>query len=611
MSRLRLRAQLFIAALLIICALTGAILLILRQTVRAEIKRQVGEGTISSVRAFESVERQQEAELSRTAVLLAELPPLKAVMTTRHAPTVQDASQAFFQLAGTDLLVLVDTEKNLLGLHTKSARWSATSTEKFLGQLATQGQRPDWWYAEGQLYRVIVQPISSGSGATAKVLGDLAIGYQVDASVANQLAQVSRSQIVLTTGQEVIASTLPESDAPRTTELFEHLSSEESQPGVQFQWRAPSGSYEVSSVLLQAGPANPVRCFVLVPLMQSDAFLRTLNITVLVLGTAAVLLAALLLSFVARTITRPLENLVFGVRALAGGDYAYSITPRGSQEVAELGTAFAKMRDELLAAHERRVVSERIAAVSRAASSLSHDLRHYLAAIIANAEFLAEGNAGPAERAEIYSDIKTASEQMTDLIDSLKELSREEGTISPARARLDEVVKRAVDAVLAKPEFRNRDVEITTDGDMEGIFDAKKIERVFFNLVLNSCEAVSAKNGKVAVHLASSNGLFNVKVADNGPGIPESIRDRVFDPFVSAGKPNGTGLGLAIVNKIVHEHGGNVTVRPGSTLEPDSESDFSDTRSVLRNRAANCTVIELFLPRDTTSRAVPPQRHDD
>jgi signal transduction histidine kinase len=560
MSRLRLRAQLFIAALLIISALTGAILLILRQTVRSEIKRQVGDGTISSVRAFESVERQREAELSRTAALLAELPPLKAVMTTRHAPTVQDASKAFFQLAGSDLLVLVDTEKHLLGFHAKSARWNAASTEKLLGQIATQGQRPDWWYAEGQLYRVIVQPISSGSGATAKVLGDLAIGYQVDASVANQLAQVSRSEIVLTTGQEVIASTLPGSDAPHAVELFEHLTAEESQPGAQFQWRVPSGSYEVSSVLLQASPANPVRCFVLVPLLQSDTFLRTLNTTVLVLGTAAVLLAALLLSFVARTITRPLENLVFGVRALAGGDYAYSITPRGSQEVAELGTAFAKMRDELLAAHERRVVSERIAAVSRAASSLSHDLRHYLAAIIANAEFLAEGNAGPAERAEIYGDIKIASEQMTDLIDSLKELAREEGTISPARARLDEVVKRAVDAVLAKPEFRGRNVAISAEGEMEGLFDAKKIERVFFNLVLNACEATPQPGGLVRVVLVSSNGAFVARVEDNGAGIPPEIRDHLFDPFVSHGKPNGTGLGLAIVTKIVHEHHGKVSL---------------------------------------------------
>ena len=577
MSRLRLRAQLFIAALLIICALTGAILLILRQTVRSEINRQVGEGTISSVRAFESVERQQEAELSRTAVLLAELPPLKAVMTTRHAPTVQDASQAFFQLAGTDLLVLVDTEKNLLGLHTKSARWSATSTEKFLGQLATQEQRPDWWYAEGQLYRVIVQPISSGSGAIAKVLGDLAIGYQVDASVANQLAKVSRSQIVLTTGREIIASTLPESDAPRATELFEHLSSEESQPGVQFQWRAPSGSYEVSSVLLQAGPANPVRCFVLVPLMRSDAFLRTLNITVLVLGTAAVLLAALLLSFVARTITRPLENLVFGVRALAGGDYTYSITPRGSQEVAELGTAFAKMRDELLAAHERRVVSERIAAVGRAASSLSHDLRHYLAAIIANAEFLAEGNAGPAERAEIYSDIQTASEQMTDLLDSLKELAREEGTLSTSTARLDEVVKRALDAVLAKPEYRGRNVGISATGEMDGVFDAKKIERAFFNLILNACEATSQGNGTVRVQLASANGSFQARVEDEGPGVASIVRDRLFQPFVSYGKANGTGLGLAIVNKIIYDHHGKISLAETSSSGAVFEIGFPRT----------------------------------
>ncbi len=57
---------------------------------------------------------------------------------------------------------------------------------------------------------------------------------------------------------------------------------------------------------------------------------------------------------------------------------------------------------------------------------------------------------------------------------------------------------------------------------------------------------------------------FEVRVADNGPGIPESIRNTLFDPFVSSGKPNGTGLGLAIVNKIIHDHGGSVSVEQTS-----------------------------------------------
>src|ERR1700676_5795976 len=88
------------------------------------------------------------------------------------------------------------------------------------------------------------------------------------------------------------------------------------------------------------------------------------------------------------------------------------------------------MRGELLAAQKQKTETARIAALGRAASSISHDLRHYLAAVVANAEFLYEAEKLKLNRDDIYCEIKTASEQMTDLLDSLRELSRGEGSIS-------------------------------------------------------------------------------------------------------------------------------------------------------------------------------------
>jgi uncharacterized membrane protein len=95
MARLRLQTQLLISTLLIICALTGAILLIVRHTIRSQIAEQVRDSTVASLREFESVQQQLRLQLSRTAALLAELPTLKALMTTQHAPTIQDASVRF------------------------------------------------------------------------------------------------------------------------------------------------------------------------------------------------------------------------------------------------------------------------------------------------------------------------------------------------------------------------------------------------------------------------------------------------------------------------------------------------------------------------------------
>jgi signal transduction histidine kinase len=77
---------------------------------------------------------------------------------------------------------------------------------------------------------------------------------------------------------------------------------------------------------------------------------------------------------------------------------------------------------------------------------------------------------------------------------------------------------------------------------MEGVFDPKKIERVFFNLLLNACEATAHGEGRIEVELKSMGDSFEVRVMDNGPGIPPRIRATLFDPFVSSGKSNGTGL---------------------------------------------------------------------
>jgi len=300
-------------------------------------------------------------------------------------------------------------------------------------------------------------------------------------------------------------------------------------------------------------------------LQQSNGFQRRINRMIVILGFSAILLAALLLTFVSRTITRPLDNLVAGVRALARGDYTYSITPRGSSEVAELGNAFAKMRSELLTSQQRKLATERITALGRAASSISHDLRHYLAAVVANAEFLYEAERLKLNRDEIYDEIKTASEQMLELLDNLRELARENSAISPVPASLDQTVTRAAEAVLANPELRTRTISVHAQGETDGVFDPKKLERAFFNLLLNACEATAPGKGRIEVEIASTPLSFDIRVRDNGPGIPPPIQDTLFDPFVSSGKPNGTGLGLAIVNKIVHDHEGSIVLEQTSS----------------------------------------------
>jgi len=561
MARLRLRTQLLIANLLLISLLTGALLFVVRRAVRSEIADQVLDRTDASLRAFESVQRQHELELSRTTALLAELPTLKALMTTAHAPTIQDASEPFWKLAGSDLFLLASPERKVLGFHVERPGWTAQMAERDLNKSLEQGEDSAWWYADGQLYWVFLRPIVAGTESDERQLGVLAVGYQVDSKVAEQLALVSGSQIALTTDDKVITSTLT---APEETELQSSLGRQTGPEASARVMILGADQYEAASALIRNGPSTPIRCYVLVSLKQTNGFIQRLNQIIFILGASALALAALLLSFVSRTITRPLDNLVAGVRALTLGDYGYSVTPQGSSEVAELGDAFSKMRSELLVAQQRSLAAERIAALGRAAGSISHDLRHHLAAVVANAEFLYEADRLKLDRNEIYDEIKMASNQMTDLLDSLRELAREGPAISPVPASLEQAVRRAVESVLANPESRNRSISVTVLGQMEAIFDPKKIERAFFNLLLNACEATVPGKGRIEIQVVSSAGAFDIRIVDNGSGVPPSVRGTLFDPFVSSGKPNGTGLGLAIVNKIIHDHEGTVSVEKTS-----------------------------------------------
>jgi signal transduction histidine kinase len=483
------------------------------------------------------------------------------MMATQHALTIQDASEPVWKLAGSQLFVLAGPDGHLFALHLSTLGWEANEAQDNLARSLQQGEDAAWWYGNGQLYRVFLRAVLAGSGENQRKLGVIAVGYQIDSSVAAQVALTLGSQIALATDDRIIASTFTPSEQ------------NELQRKIHPNWDAADTreirlgreSYQAAAISIHVGPPATVKCYVLKSLQPANLFLERLTRTILILALSAIVLAGLLLSFVSRTITHPLDDLVAGVRALAEGDYSYSINPRGSDEVAELGKAFAKMRGELRTSEQRRFAAERVAAFGRAASSISHDLRHYLAAVVANAEFLYEAEKLRLNRDEVYAEIKTASEQMTDLLDSLRELSRAEISISPRPATMDQTIRHAMDTIRARPEMRFRAISLRTSGDMNGVFDPQKIERAFFNLVLNAFEASVQPQAEVEIDIRSSGNHFDIRITDHGSGIPAPIRQTLFDPFVSFGKSTGTGLGLAIVGKIIHDHGGSVDVEETSS----------------------------------------------
>src|SRR5262249_1419099 len=158
------------------------------------------------------------------------------------------------------------------------------------------------------------------------------------------------------------------------------------------------------------------------------------------------------------------------------------------------------------------------------ASSISHDLRHSLAAIVANSEFLCDSHLTPVQREELYQEVRTGVNLMTDLIDSLLEFARTRESLTPTYASVCETVQPAVQAVRVHPRHHGQLIQVHCDGLCPGWFDPRKLERVLYNLLLNACEAAPASGGLVDVEVTENGGSITIAVSDNGPGVADSIR---------------------------------------------------------------------------------------
>lgn len=553
-NRLRLRTQLLLATVAILSALTAASLLVVRQSVKQDVQRQTVEALAASARAFQAVEQQQGGELARTAALLSALPTLKALMTTRDMATIQDASDEFWRLTGSDVLVLADNSGRAMAVHANVPGFTFRSGQQLL-MSRERFETAGWWLDHGVLLRVVARPIVAGEGPENMVLGLLMLGTRINTAL-SQIGSVSAGQIALASGGTIVASTLRDDSR---AELAKWLASGDAGDKIQPRGVTLAGRhFELGAIDLDTGPTTPLRCYLLLPLDTADAFLEHLNRTILILGLTAALFGSAFVTLISRAIIRPLDKLVTAVRALGAGDSSYSIRPHGSMEVAALSESFLSMRSELAESQRKQIEAERLAALGRAAASISHDLRHHLAAVMANASFLHDAANLGFDPEEIYGDIQRASARMTGLIDSLLEVGSDRKTVFLVEGDLEEIVRQSAMAVRSLPQHRERDIEIVAVGSTWGLFDTRRLERAFFNLLLNACEA--AAEGRVGVRISEENGLYQCRVWDTGSGIPQIIRATLFEPFVSAGKNNGTGLGLAIVNKTILDHDGSICV---------------------------------------------------
>ncbi len=418
------------------------------------------------------------------------------------------------------------------------------------------------------LYELSIQPLYFGPPENGSYLGYVIIGYAIDRQVAGEVSEAAAADVIFLVNGGVAATTLPATRLNDLRVLSPILADVGAAPR---KMQLGGEAYIAAAAALPAAGQERIQIVVLKSYDRASEYLGRVNRWVLALGVATLLLGLVLAVAISRSVTRPLETLVAGTRALGQGDFDYELRVDGAAEVRELALAFDRMRGELKRTHRELIESDRLATIGRMASSVSHDLRHHLSAIYANAEFMSLPNTGADERAELHLEVQEAVQSMTDMIESLLLFSQTGQMLHLRREQIDALVERTAQSVRLHPECREIQFSTEIPQPVYAWVDSKKLSRAIYNLLLNACQ--SAKKGpgvhKVVVKLSEDDDKIEIRIRDTGPGVAESIRETLFQPFVSAGKENGVGLGLTLAQHVAQEHGGEVRLEksvPGETV---------------------------------------------
>jgi len=170
-----LRAKFLLALLLISGGLTTASLVVVRRVVTKHIREQIVQDLQNSFATFQNVQRQRESALAHSADLMADLPIVRALMTTQHAATIQDASVGLWRTSGSDLLMLADASGKVMALQTSSIDVPLVEAQQQLSQSMPPGIPTLWWSCGNHLFEVAVRPIYLGPKEVNRLVSFLAI----------------------------------------------------------------------------------------------------------------------------------------------------------------------------------------------------------------------------------------------------------------------------------------------------------------------------------------------------------------------------------------------------------------------------------------------------
>jgi nitrogen fixation/metabolism regulation signal transduction histidine kinase len=277
----------------------------------------------------------------------------------------------------------------------------------------------------------------------------------------------------------------------------------------------------------------------------------------------------------ARRISRPVEELAHAADRIAAGDLSHRAPILGDGEIGELVVAFNRVSSELERSRDELVRVERIAAWREVARRIAHEIRNPLTPVRLAIHRLKNRIPDDAESVECLRSIGEEVDNLHRISEAFSEFAK---MPEPRFAATD--FAQIVHSVLELHQEATGDVTVEYEGpeSLPLVADKDQLRRAVTNLLRNALEALRDR-GTITLRLARERNRAVFTVEDDGPGVPEQIRDTLFRPGVS-GKPGGSGLGLSMVQRIATDHQGELKWRdqsPGTSFALEVPLDLTES----------------------------------
>ncbi|MCX6144561.1 MAG: ATP-binding protein [Ignavibacteriales bacterium] len=207
---------------------------------------------------------------------------------------------------------------------------------------------------------------------------------------------------------------------------------------------------------------------------------------------------------------------------------------------------------------QEMVANERLSAVGRMASTIIHDIKNPMGTLRVYAQVM-KRKSGNEEAAKLADDMIHQVDRFVNMTQEILDFSRGVSAANIQELEFEQVMSSVLDFI--EKDLSKNNVQLVRSTRFEGKvkMDQDKMIRVFYNLASNARDAMP-QGGSLVVLTERSNGNVKIEFTDSGSGMPEEVRARIFEPFMTYGKKHGTGLGMAIVKKVIDDHHGKIEI---------------------------------------------------